>query len=210
MPKIKDKILDLKYKKKLLEEKNKNELRNKRRNSLFNRIRVNSNKLFHVNNTDILFDINEISGAKTLDIPIDVITKIDYSNVNFDNVYIRGINFKGMKNVVINPQTINKKDLRDTILYGVTIIGSLDDTYITRADFTGSRGAFLDPTRVYDKDISGTNLSDVVVVNNFKDVKIDDTIFGNDEMIIDIKESNEYKNVCEDVYKNKVLKKTRK
>ena len=207
MSKIKDKIEDLKYRKKILEKELKKKKREDKRQVLFDRIRACSyDKLFIVRNPDILFIINEITDEKILDVPEDVKTKIDYSNVSFEKAYIKGVNFSGMQNVRINPQLLSKQDMRDTILNGVLITGSLDDVYITRADFTGSSGAFLYPTRAYNKDLRGTNLTDVIVVNDFKDVLVENTIIDR-EMLLKADTTVELESILYDIKSNQKIKK---
>lgn len=176
-------IVELIYRKMLLKEGIGKVLREQKREDKFNMIRNSSKEglfLFEGANEQIdalVFDINPITGEKRFAIPEDIIFRIDYTNVDFDNACIRGMDFTGMKNVYINPQTIFKKDLRDCILNGVYIIGRLDDAYITRTDFRNSFGALVDPETVYDNDLRGTILTDAIVVNNFEDAKMGDTVF---------------------------------
>ncbi len=172
-------ITDLKYRRKIFKQEFSKTLREQKREDLFNKIRDSKQEGFFMlqGNSDkidsILFDINPITGEKKLDIPEDVMYRIDYSNVDFDNVYARGMNFTGMLNVCINPETVFCKDMRDCVLYGVYIVGRFDGVYITRTNFTGSTGALIDPQTIYDKDLRGTILTDSIVVNDFEGVKID-------------------------------------
>lgn len=178
---LEETIQDLKYRKKKFKKEFNSVLRRERREQIFNKIRNSDEEGFFLLEGDskrldnILFDINPITGEKRLDIPDDIIYRIDYSNVFFDNLNARGINFTGMLNVCLNPQTIFNKDMRDCILFGVHIVGRLDDVYITRTNFKGSTGVLIDPQTIYDKDLSGTILTDAIVVNNFEGVKLNNT-----------------------------------
>ena len=172
---IKKKILQNK-KKDFIEVYN-NKKRDLARKDIFNKIRryngpglvqiVKSSKALDM----VLFETNAVTGEKKLDIPEDIIYRLDYSNVDFDNANIRGINFTGMYNVHINPQTIFNKDMRGTVLFGTYIIGRFDDVYITHADFRGSEGVLIDPQTIYDRDLRCANLADAIVVDDFHDIK---------------------------------------
>ena len=191
MNKIMDKIIDLKYKKKILKEKYKEKLRNRDREYVFKQIRKYKGKdtIFQIDKPDLLFEINEISGEKKIDIPEDIKYRIDYSNVFFDDVNISKYDFSGMKNVCINPQTVFNKDMRGCILDNVCITGSFDDVYITRTNFTNSIGALVNPQTIYDKDARGTIFTDALVIDNFDGVKESNTVY--DGMIIMTEENLE-------------------
>lgn len=170
---------DLNYKRKIFVKKFKETLRESEREYVFNQIRFSheSNILYQIVKTKLLFKVNEVTGVKELDIPEDIKYKLDYSNVSFKDVSIKDYDFTGMKNVYINPQEVFKKDMRGCILNGVYITGSLDDTYITRTDFTNSIGAIIDPQTIYEKDLRETKLTSALIINDFDDVKISRTIF---------------------------------
>ena len=182
-------IDELKYRKKLFKERFKQILKEQNREDKFNKIRNSyDGSLFLLEGTkeqidNLVFDINPITGEKRFAIPEDIIFRIDYTNVDFDNAYIRGMDFTGMQNVYINPQTVFKNDLRDCILNGVYIIGPCDDAYITRTNFTNSIGALVDPSTVYDNDVRGTILTDAVVVDNFSNAKMGDTVLDGASII---------------------------
>lgn len=178
------KIDELRHMKRLFKKGFKEELRRSRREDIFTQIReVKKEGYITIDESEewldsVLFDVNPISGEKKLDIPEDIIHRLNYSNVSFDKANVKGIDFSRMYGVYINPQTVHKNDLRNTVLYGVTITGPLDDAYITGANFIGSKGALINPQTIYDKDLRRTIIGDVIVVNEFKDVKLnDDTMF---------------------------------
>ena len=182
-------IDELKYRKKIFKERFSQRLKEQNREDKFNKIRNSyDGSLFLLEGTkeqidNLVFDINPITGEKRFAIPEDIIFRIDYTNVDFDNAYIRGMDFTGMQNVYINPQTVFKNDLRDCILNGVYIIGPCDDAYITRTNFTNSIGALVDPSTVYDNDVRGTILTDAVVVDNFSNAKMGDTVLDGASII---------------------------
>lgn len=172
-----DKIKNLKYRKKIFKTEYIKVMREKRRKALFDKIRKCEKDAFFLLEGNplvldtFLFDINPITGEKKLDIPDDIIYRIDYTNVDFDNISARGIDFTGMLNVHINPQTTFNKDMRDCVLYGTYITGRFDDVYIARTNFTGCEGALIDPRTIYDKNLNGTILTDAIVVTEFDGVK---------------------------------------
>ena len=84
---------------------------------------------------------------KKFALPREILMKIDFSNVSFDNFNVEGVDFTGLYNVKLNPQFLYKKSIYNTKLNGVTFIGSFDETEIRYADFTGSIGAHINPMR---------------------------------------------------------------
>jgi len=106
-----------------------------------------------------------------------LLQKIDFSNVSFDNVNIRGIDFTNFKGVKINPQTIYEKSIWMSKLCGVEFIGPFDNVQIINTDFTGSVGAVIDPQTIYGKYISGTKFSGVTFTGPFDDVYIQNVDF---------------------------------
>ena len=176
---------NIKYKKRIFLENMKKDIRDLERDYVFNQIRFDyqSDVLYQIVKTKLLFKIDEISGRKELDVPEDIKYKLDYSNVSFKDVDIKDYDFTNMENVYINPQEIFKKDMRGCILNGVSITGNLDDVYITRTDFTNSIGAIIDPQTIYENDLRETKLTNTLVINDFNDVKISRTIFDGADII---------------------------
>ena len=74
----------------------------------------------------------------------DKVNQIDL----FEGVILNHTEFRGCKNVVIDPQTIFEKDLQYTTLEGVTFNGSFDGVSVWNTNFAKSRGAKLDPKRI--------------------------------------------------------------
>ena len=74
----------------------------------------------------------------------DKVNQIDL----FEGVTLSHTEFRGCKNVVINPQTIFEKDLQHTTLEAVTFNGPFDGTSVWYTNFSKSRGAKLDPKTV--------------------------------------------------------------
>jgi len=88
---------------------------------------------------------------KVFALPERVLSKIDFSNVLFDDFDMRKFNStkeRPLHGININPQTIYNKSLYGAKLYGINFIGSFDDAIITGADFTGSSGAKIDPMKL--------------------------------------------------------------
>ncbi len=91
--------------------------------------------------------------------------KIDFSNVSFDNVDIRGMDFTELKGVKINPQTVYDQNLSRCKFSGVEFIGPFDGVHLYETNFTGSKGAKVDLQTVYYDDLSICNLTDAEVMN---------------------------------------------
>jgi hypothetical protein len=67
----------------------------------------------------------------------------------FDQVKIRGTNFNGCQDVIINPQTIYEKELGNARLKGVNFSDySFDECNLWETDFQGSKGAKITPDKV--------------------------------------------------------------
>ena len=73
-----------------------------------------------------------------------VLSKIDLSDISFDNFDAKGFDFTGLYGVRLNPQTIWDKNLKGSVLNGVEFIGSFFKAKIEGANFTGSKGAIID------------------------------------------------------------------
>jgi len=85
----------------------------------------------------MLFIPNE-DGTKSINNDIFYIlreNKIDMDGVSFKNVHIKKHQFNGFKNVEINIDEIPNKDLSETILEGVKLIGSLDGANVKQTSF---------------------------------------------------------------------------
>jgi len=107
-----------------------------------------------------------------------VLKKIDFSNVNFDGVYVGGQDLSQFKGISLNPQTINIKSLSGTKLNGVTITGSFDGVRVNYADFTGAKGMLeINPQEVYDKSLVSTVLNGVEFIGPFDGCDIRDADF---------------------------------
>lgn len=79
------------------------------------------------------------------DIPREVLTKIDFINVDFKDFNASEFDFTGLYNVHLNPQTIFGRYLNDSILRGVTFTDSLDYCKLDGANFAGSKNAKVNP-----------------------------------------------------------------
>lgn len=106
---------------------------------------------------------------KINDIMKKVISKIDFSNVPFDNVNVTNIDFSGSCGVKINPQTIYAKNLSGAKLNGVEFIGNntvneidlFEGVKVSNTNFAGSKGARINPQTIYEKNLSHCLLTDV-------------------------------------------------
>ena len=74
----------------------------------------------------ILFDIDEF-GIKTFAFPVELMKKINFDGISFDNFLAIGFDFTGFTGVSIDPQKVFDKNLSYANLNGVTIINTFDD-----------------------------------------------------------------------------------
>lgn len=98
----------------------------------------------------ILFRRKVVHGKllyKTFALPEDTNAKIDFDGVNFNELYIKSMDFSGCNNMHLNPQTMYCKDLRLCKFKDVTFTGPFDGALIYGADFTGSYGAVINPQK---------------------------------------------------------------
>ena len=159
------------------------------RNSLefYNRIKAERQKLINtlesledgkyltLSDADILF--NERGSYKKFAIPERLLKKIDFSNVSFDNVDIRGMDFTELKGVKINPQTVYDQNLSRCKFSGVEFIGPFDGIYLYETDFTGSKGAKIKPQKFLRKELIGCTLSGVEFIGPFDGTYLRETDF---------------------------------
>lgn len=75
---------------------------------------------------EILFNIDE-NGMKTFAFPLDLMKKVNYEGISFDNFFAYGFDFTGFKGISLDPQKVYDKDLSYANLNGVTIINTFDD-----------------------------------------------------------------------------------
>lgn len=113
----------------------------------------------------ILFEYNNV--RKCLDFAFDFeqIKKLDLGSISFDNVKVFNRDFSNSKGIKINPQTVYEKNLINTKLKDVEIIGSFDDVKIKGASFKGSVGAIVDLCCIYENDARNVDFCDAYVVN---------------------------------------------
>ena len=121
---------------------------------------------------EILFEENE-KGGKTFSKEIlPVLTKIDFTSVDFGGFFCRDYDFSKLKGVEINPQRVYNKSLYGAKLRGVKFIGPFDEVDIVTAKFTGSIGAKIDPEKILKKEIHYTDCCDVEFIGSFESLKI--------------------------------------
>lgn len=141
---------------------------------------LEDDKYLTISDADILFkEIGEgyISSYRKFAIPERLLKKIDFSNVSFDNVDIRGIDFSEYKGVKINPQTVFEKDLGRCKFSGVEFIGPFDGAIIEETNFTGSKGARINPQTLYSRDFKKCKLSGVEFIGPFDGMYLNELDF---------------------------------
>ena len=99
-----------------------------------------------------------------------IISKIDFSNVPFDNVKLAGYSLSGCHGIKFNPQTIYQKDLTNTSLSETTeVIGNneqnqkdlFEGVKIIQTHFNGCQNVIINPQTIYNKNFTYTTLKGV-------------------------------------------------
>lgn len=113
----------------------------------------------------IIFKHNYTCDCLEFAFDFEQIKKLDLSSVSFDGVKVFNKDFSNSKGVKINPQTVHEKNIMNTILKDVEIVGSFDDVKIKGASFKGSVGAIVDLCCIYENDARNVDFCDAYVVN---------------------------------------------
>ena len=121
----------------------------------------------------ILFNYFE-DGSKTFSTEVEeVLTKINFRNVSFQDFDCRHFDFTGLYGVKLYPTLVFEKSIEDATLNGVYLFGGYNDVCIKRADFTGAEGLrCIDPQEIHGHDLSGCTLKGVAFVGSFKNAII--------------------------------------
>lgn len=85
---------------------------------------------------ELLFNTDEF-GMKTFAFPIELMKKVDFTGISFEDFFAFGFDFTGFKGVAIDPQKVFDKDLSFANLNGVTIINTFDDVKYEGTNFEG-------------------------------------------------------------------------
>ncbi len=85
------------------------------------RIRLDSDIL-----EELLFNVDE-NGMKTFAFPVELMKKINFEGISFDDFFAYGFDFSGFKGVSIDPQKVYDKNLSFSNLNGVRVINTFDD-----------------------------------------------------------------------------------
>lgn len=93
------------------------------------------------------------------------IKKLDLSSISFDGVKVFNKDFSNSKGVKINPQTVYEKNIMNTVLKDVEIIGLFTDVKISGASFKGSTGAYIDLRYIYGNNARNVDFCDAFVLH---------------------------------------------
>lgn len=85
---------------------------------------------------ELLFNTDEF-GMKTFAFPIELMKKVDFTGISFDDFFAFGFDFTGFKGISLDPQKVFDKDLSFANLNGVTIINTFDDVKYEGTNFEG-------------------------------------------------------------------------
>lgn len=100
---------------------------------------------------------------------IELMKKIDFTGISFDNFKAENIDFTDFHGVVLNPETLYKQKIIDCKLNGVKINGSLNNCDCSNTDFTGSIGGIMSKNQ-YSQLKETNNLTDIQVVDGYGEV----------------------------------------
>ncbi len=141
----------------------------------------------------LLFEKDIYEGNKFAESLNSILTKINYSNVNFCGFDARRFDFSSYTGIKINPQTIYKKLLNESICAGVEFIGPFDGVRVRGTNFKGSKGAKINPQTIDDKNLSNAICADVEFIGPFDGVNVTGTDFTGSNYEEAIKEENEFR-----------------
>ena len=130
----------------------------------------------------ILF-FKDLDGRKGFNLLLahQILKKINFEGISFDNFDCQSIDFRGLKGIVINPQKIYEKNLKGAILEGVTIhIDNYQDFYGVAISGANFKGAKLDrkglipinPQMIANKNLRRCVLDGVLFTGPFDDAKV--------------------------------------
>lgn len=86
---------------------------------------------------------NAFKSFKSFALPMDVLQKIDMSNVSFDDFNAYSFNFGELTGVRLDPNKLYNRSARYTVFSGVTFLDEFRDCYIEGCDFGGSKNAVI-------------------------------------------------------------------
>ena len=91
----------------------------------------------------ILFNYSKDKTFKSFALPIEILRKIDMSNVSFDNFYADDVNFGPLTGVKIDPNKLYNKKALYLNFTGVTFLDKFRDCYVEGCRFGGSKNAVI-------------------------------------------------------------------
>lgn len=129
----------------------------------------------------------------------EILTKINYANVDFRNFKADGFDFSPYTGIKIKPQQVYNQNLNNATCSGVEFIGSFDEVYIEGANFKGSRGAKINPQTIGKDSLENTICTDVEFIGygndepDFSGIKINGADFTGSNYEETIKFENEFR-----------------
>ena len=85
---------------------------------------------------EILFNTDEF-GMKTFALPLELMKKVDFRGISFDNFFAYGFDFSLFKGISIDPQKVFDKDLSYANLNGVIITNTFDGVTVNGTEIEG-------------------------------------------------------------------------
>ena len=128
----------------------------------------------------VVFDKND-KGYYFSSEMIEVLRKIDFTNIPFDGVSQLAYDCSNYYGIHINPQTLATNDMCGRNFAGVTFIGGFENKLIAGSIFKGSKGALINPQSIqivnYSHDLSDIDFADVTFEGNFEKCIITNSSF---------------------------------
>jgi len=136
-----------------------------------------------------------------------ILSKIDFSNVNFDGFVAHDFDFSPFFGIKLNPQKIYSKKMQGSIFKGVEFIGPFDGAEISGADFSGSKGAKINPQTLGNKSLRNVKCKDVEFIGfpeqlkpDFWNVIIDGADFNGSNYKTEIKEEEKFRQKVKQIF----------
>lgn len=135
--------------------------------------------LKYIDLSDIDFKDQDVSGIdftntnanidpqtiKNKNLSYTILSGLDFEGKSFEDVYVYGVNFTGVKNIDLDPQLIAHKSLYKCILNGIDFKGkSFEGVSIGKADFTGAKNVAINKNEIWMQKINGAILGQNVTI----------------------------------------------
>lgn len=136
-----------------------------------------------------------------------ILSKIDFSNVNFDGFVSCDFDFSPYCGIKLNPQRVRRKNMTNSIFKGVEFIGPFDGVEISGSDFSGSKGAKINPQTLKAYGLCNVKCKDIEFIGNtegeqpdFFGISISGADFNGSNYEAGIKEEEEFRQKVKQIF----------